>query len=203
MISKMKLSIRAGYKPGFEQEYETDHLTIGRDPENLMVIDDIEVSRYHAIINHNEDGFFIEDLNSTNSTFLNGRKINKSEKIENGDLITLGESVVLAFSYATEELYSGEEIRREPLGLEFSEEGFLPEDFPGKVIEKPKAEDIRKVQQKQSVLEKFPSWVVILIIALAFLVIFCFIPFIVIELTNQWCNLFSGFFNVISPGVCP
>ena len=46
-------------------------------------------------------------------------------------------------------------------------------------------------------------WVVILLAALAFIVIFCVLPLIVIEVTDQWCNLFAGIFNSISPGVCP
>ena len=51
--------------------------------------------------------------------------------------------------------------------------------------------------------QKKPSWLVILITALAFIVVFCIIPLIVIEVTDQWCNLFAGFFNSMSPGVCP
>lgn len=51
--------------------------------------------------------------------------------------------------------------------------------------------------------QKKPTWVVILLAALAFIVIFCVIPLIIIEATNQWCNLFAGFFNSMSPGVCP
>jgi hypothetical protein len=51
-------------------------------------------------------------------------------------------------------------------------------------------------------IKKFPPWVVVTLIALIFLVLFCIIPLIIIELSNQWCNLFSGFFNAITPGIC-
>jgi len=47
------------------------------------------------------------------------------------------------------------------------------------------------------------TWIVILLAALVFIVVFCVITLTIIDLTNQWCNLFSGFFNSISPGVCP
>ena len=40
-------------------------------------------------------------------------------------------------------------------------------------------------------------------IALGFIIIFCVIPFVVIEVSNQWCNIFANFFNAIKPGVCP
>jgi hypothetical protein len=48
-----------------------------------------------------------------------------------------------------------------------------------------------------------PTWALVLFIAIGFIILFCLIPFVVIEVTNQWCNLFSGFFNAISPGICP
>jgi len=50
---------------------------------------------------------------------------------------------------------------------------------------------------------KKTTLVVILLAALAFIVIFCVIPLTIIDLTDQWCNLFHRYFNSISPGVCP
>jgi len=47
------------------------------------------------------------------------------------------------------------------------------------------------------------TWIVVLYAALAFIVIFCVLPLMIIDLTDKWCVLFSGFFNSISPGVCP
>ena len=46
-------------------------------------------------------------------------------------------------------------------------------------------------------------WVVTLLVALAFIVIFCVLPLIVIEVSDQWCSSFAGIFNSIRPGVCP
>jgi len=50
---------------------------------------------------------------------------------------------------------------------------------------------------------KKPTWFNVLLAALTFIVVFCVMPLIIIDLTDQWCNLFNGFFNSISPGVCP
>jgi hypothetical protein len=47
-----------------------------------------------------------------------------------------------------------------------------------------------------------PPWIVVTIIALIFLIMLCLFPLLIIEVSNQWCNLFSGFFNAISPGIC-
>lgn len=52
-------------------------------------------------------------------------------------------------------------------------------------------------------IKNLPPWMVVTLIALFFLVLFCVIPLIIIEVSNQWCNLFSGFFNAITPGICP
>lgn len=51
--------------------------------------------------------------------------------------------------------------------------------------------------------QKKTKWVVILLAALAFIAVLCVLPLIVIDGTNQWCVLFSGLFNSISPGICP
>jgi ABC-2 type transport system permease protein len=71
----------------------------------------------------------------------------------------------------------------------------------------PKISLPRRVEEEITEVEKplieRVHWVVILLAALAFMVIFCVLPLIVIEVTDQWCNFFSGIFNSISPGVCP
>jgi hypothetical protein len=52
-------------------------------------------------------------------------------------------------------------------------------------------------------LQQLPAWMVVSIIAILFIILFCLIPFLLIDITNQWCNLFPGFFNSMSPGICP
>jgi hypothetical protein len=51
-------------------------------------------------------------------------------------------------------------------------------------------------------IKNLPSWILVTIIALIFLIMLCLIPLLIIEVSNQWCNLFSGFFNAITPGIC-
>jgi hypothetical protein len=51
--------------------------------------------------------------------------------------------------------------------------------------------------------ERLPPWLIVTVLSLLFLLLFCGLPLIVIDLTNNWCNLFSGFFNAIRPGICP
>lgn len=73
------------------RDLETDknEITIGRDPENEIQIDSLAVSRVHARIVKGPNHYLIEDFDSTNSTFVNGKKVNKKYLMEN-DVITIG-----------------------------------------------------------------------------------------------------------------
>ena len=63
--------------------------SIGRSAENDIVISDANVSRKHAQLLRSENGFVVEDLGSTNGTFLDGAPIGR-ERIESGDELAFG-----------------------------------------------------------------------------------------------------------------
>lgn len=68
---------------------------IGKKRENVdLVINDYSASRVHARITHEEGGYFIEDLNSTNGTFKNGLRLQPYEKrkLESGDELRFGKT---------------------------------------------------------------------------------------------------------------
>lgn len=67
-------------------------MTIGRSPDCSIVVDNKLVSRFHAVIQKIRDAYFLKDENSTNGTFLNGRKIpnGKYVKLNQGDKISVG-----------------------------------------------------------------------------------------------------------------
>ncbi len=73
------------------REYELDQeiMTIGRKTDNDIHIDNLAVSGNHAKILTILNDSFIEDLNSTNGTFINGQKINK-HALQNGEVILIG-----------------------------------------------------------------------------------------------------------------
>lgn len=72
-----------------EYEMDKERHTIGRLPDNDIHIDNMAVSGHHALIINILNDSFLEDLNSTNGTYVNGKVI-KKHALANGDVITLG-----------------------------------------------------------------------------------------------------------------
>jgi hypothetical protein len=66
-----------------------ERTTIGRSPDCDIFLDDVTVSRKHAVLVYKDDAFFVEDQGSLNGTFLNRRRI-ESGRLENGDELQIG-----------------------------------------------------------------------------------------------------------------
>lgn len=64
--------------------------TIGRSRENDVTLDDAVISAQHARLTWNGRGWVIEDLNSTNGTFVNGKQVDRPRAVKQGDVIDLG-----------------------------------------------------------------------------------------------------------------
>jgi diguanylate cyclase (GGDEF)-like protein len=86
-------------------------VTIGRGPDNDIVCDMDNVSRSHAKVFASNTGVFIEDLGSTNGTFVNDAEV-KREKLRNGDLIKIGGTIFKFLSGGNIEALYHEEIYR-------------------------------------------------------------------------------------------
>jgi pSer/pThr/pTyr-binding forkhead associated (FHA) protein len=72
-----------------EYNMSRERYTIGRLPDNDIRIDNPAVSGHHALIINILNDSFLEDLNSTNGTYVNG-KIVKKHALQHGDVITIG-----------------------------------------------------------------------------------------------------------------
>ncbi len=72
-----------------EVQLTKDRTTLGRRPYNDIVIDNLAVSGEHAVLQMSGSDVFIEDLNSTNGTYVNGRAI-KKQQLQNGDTVEIG-----------------------------------------------------------------------------------------------------------------
>ncbi|MFN2612702.1 MAG: FHA domain-containing protein [Solirubrobacterales bacterium] len=76
---------RAGESFGLEQ----DRISIGRSPDAGIFLDDVTVSRNHALVVRRKEGRYIDDLGSLNGTYVNRHRI-ESHQLEDGDEIQVG-----------------------------------------------------------------------------------------------------------------
>lgn len=95
-----QLVMRVGPSPGKVFALSTNEVVLGRDIDNEVVINDAEISRRHTRLLIQEGGYVVEDLGSTNGTFVNGQKITGSHVLEPGQTIRLGENVTLSYEIA-------------------------------------------------------------------------------------------------------
>jgi pSer/pThr/pTyr-binding forkhead associated (FHA) protein len=86
-MGKLVLSMNGAVQA--EYVLDKERMTVGRKPENDVVIDNLAVSGKHALIITILDDSFLEDLGSTNGTYVNGKLI-KKHALKDGDIITIG-----------------------------------------------------------------------------------------------------------------
>ena len=191
-----QLTMRSGPNPGEVFSLEQEETFMGRDLANEITISDPEVSRRHARLKWQGDSVFLEDLGSTNGTFLNGQRIASPQQLRIGDVITLGENIVFIF----EHLKADSEAT---VGTVPKVQATPPPPQP-EVIPPPRQEVAQVVsyRQPQPVMEaeplhpvvvederrKMPPWLVILIIAIV--VLTCVIAITLWYMpTSWWCAL--------------
>ncbi|MBN1574099.1 MAG: FHA domain-containing protein [Deltaproteobacteria bacterium] len=104
------LKLLSGSAQGDLFPIDSPEISIGRGPQNNILLNDLEVSRNHAMIVSEKEGFFIHDLGSSNGTFVSGKKV-KTALLSPGDEIRMG-GVILRFVDDPDRDYSN--INRRP-----------------------------------------------------------------------------------------
>jgi hypothetical protein len=97
MASQFQLIMRSGPTPGAAFTLEGDQITIGRDSVNEIVINDAEISRRHARLTFQGGKYVLEDLGSTNGTFVNGQRLAGPRVLKAGEVVSFGEQIVMVF----------------------------------------------------------------------------------------------------------
>jgi hypothetical protein len=84
------LVIRSGGgRAGESFSIDDERVSIGRSPDAGVFLDDVTVSRNHALLVRRRDGLYIDDLGSLNGTYVNRRRI-ESHRLADGDEIQVG-----------------------------------------------------------------------------------------------------------------
>jgi hypothetical protein len=78
-----------GGRSGETFPLEQDRTSLGRAPECEVFLDDVTVSRRHAVVTRADDGFTLHDEGSLNGTYVNRRRV-ESAKLEDGDELQIG-----------------------------------------------------------------------------------------------------------------
>lgn len=92
-----RLIVQQGPTPNEEILLSQSLMRMGRGANNEIVLQDPEVSRQHAQITERDGIYYLDDLGSTNGTFLNAQRVVGTMALEDNDTINLGESIQLLF----------------------------------------------------------------------------------------------------------
>jgi len=80
-------------EPGEGRMLDSAPLTVGRGPQNDIALDgDDYASAKHARIEPRRDGVWVEDIGSTNGTYVNGARLTREQKLSPGDVVRVGET---------------------------------------------------------------------------------------------------------------
>lgn len=181
-----RLTMRSGPAPGKSFPLEQEEIFLGRDLSNDIPISDPEISRRHARFLMRADGIVIEDLGSTNGTFINGMRVSAPQVLHPGDVITFGENIVVVFEPASYDpnatvIASQTRMPAPPAQRQ------APKQPPPAPIYPPPA-PAYQAPVPATKKKKFPAWLTILIIVA---IVSCIIVSIVLLFmpASWWCAL--------------
>jgi predicted component of type VI protein secretion system len=209
MSATYQLVIRSGAGAGKVFPLEKTEMHVGRDVTNELVISDEKVSRRHARLYTEGDQYVVEDLGSTNGTFINGARLSGPHLLRVGEQITFGETSIVSY----------ERVDSDPNATVMSTITSSPSTVQAPKQEvispKPPAQSRQSSQYISSQVplarEEFDASVppaaarkksntplIIILIILALFICFCAAAFWMIDSNNLYCNIAPSLF----PG-CP
>jgi len=113
-----------------EVQLTKDRTTLGRRPYNDIVIDNLAVSGEHAVLQMTGGEVFLEDLNSTNGTYVNGKAI-KKQQLQNGDSVEIGKyKIKFVGDNAAEDFDKTMVVKARPAAVAPSAQAPAPSGYP-------------------------------------------------------------------------
>lgn len=232
-MASFRLILLTGLGAGTEYPLEKSELFLGRDLSNDIVINDPEVSRRHARLLVSGLTYTLEDLGSTNGTFVRGQRLGTPITLIPGEVITIGEKVTLKFEPFQVDPNATVAAYRVPAAAAPAPApapAYTPPQQPAPVYRPPQPQPaapvytppqpaapvyqpvqpaapvyapVSPVNQVPAPAKKKRGWLIALIIVLGIILLFCVIPTIIIDVTNSWCAAMPGILNMVQPGACP
>jgi hypothetical protein len=226
MANIYKLIIQSGTGMGTEFPLEKSELFLGRDLTSDLVINDPEVSRRHLRLVLDGATYRIEDLGSTNGTFIHGQRLIASALLKPGEVITLGEKIVLRYEVTSSDPNATVVVQRTagqnnqqvpspvtpPVAVQapvsMPAPVFAPPPPPARVAPPISAAPAYQQPNIQvpppgAAPKKKSKALVVILILVGILILFCVVPWIIVDLTNSYCNLFPGILNMLITNACP
>lgn len=214
MTAKLSIIFQTDPLKGLDFALNKPRVSIGRDPNNDIVIDHIEVSRKHALIEVQDGQVTITDVGSLNGTFIDGVQISGATTVLPGQVIEVSEAIrfILAEQESKAEATIVMEAEKAPSTPKTSDsldsvtpddrglddfEPFFADETP-EVSEPDPDAVVREYRQKRST-DKKTFWIVIAILfALIILSVLAFVWYI--DYYSLWCDVLPYLFE---PGLCP
>jgi hypothetical protein len=194
MAAQFQFVMRSGPNAGKVFPLEALEIFVGREASNGVSINDAEISRKHAKLNLHGSAYVIQDLGSTNGSFVNGQRITGTQVLNPGDTVSFGENIVLVYETAQDPnatIISSAQAPKTlaPVRKAVPSPAPAPSPSPvqvqvysGQVPTSPVPPTATPVKKK------FPVWLIFLI---AFLVVICACVgfFIIIDQLSLWCKV--------------
>ncbi len=195
-VRLFQLVVRSGPTPGKIFPIMKTEVIIGRDSSADILVNDAEVSRHHAVIKFNADGYSIEDLGSTNGTVINGDRLTGPHVLKPGEVISLGEHISLLFEpqpvldpdatiVSGRLTPSSSQVPFQSAGMPLAGRPISPPTTPGLSPEPFYMDEVDEEKTKN-----IPTWLIILLVVAVLVTCGCLIAALAyIDSNFLWCDL--------------
>jgi len=193
-----QLVMRAGPTPGKTFVLTKNEIFIGRDLSNDIVINDAEVSRKHVRLEFQVGQYVLEDLGSTNGTFVRGERISGPFILTPGDIFQLGDHVTMAYEFTQIDpdatvAKSSEELRpqrEEPVPVQAAAlpRSYQPSPLPPYPVQAAPPPPVSS-QLASSWRSNRRTWILGGCGCLTLLFLCTVVPLFVIDYLNLWCTI--------------
>ena len=186
MPGQYQLTMRSGPNPGSVYTLDADQITIGRDSANEISVNDAEVSRRHARLAFQGGKYVLDDMGSTNGTFVNGQRLTGPWVLKSGEVVSLGEQIVFVYEAVESDpgatmisSRNAPEVVRPPISTPPPQ----PQAYAGQVPADPLISTPAPAKKTNPVPIAIAVGAVVLICA-------CIAFFVWVDMTYRWCTFF-------------